>query len=153
MTLLRITEHVEVPPEKVFELGIDFKRYPEWNVSYSEVKEIVGPPDVVGTKIHSVMKVLGRPIEGWGEIVEIEKPRLLKLVGTGDQGGKLTQIYRLTPVTSGTDVEIEVEYELPAGFLGQIVDKLFVEKTIERDLRHTVENFKAFLEAKVPVLA
>jgi hypothetical protein len=117
------------------------------------VKEIVGPPDVVGTKIRSVMKVLGRPIEGWGEIVEIEKPRLLKLVGTGDQGGKLTQIYRLTPVTSGTDVEIEVEYELPAGFLGQIVDKLFVEKTIERDLRHTVENFKAFLEAKVPVLA
>ena len=153
MTLLRVTEHFEAPPERIFELGVDFKRYPEWNVSYTEIKEIVGPPDAVGTKIHSVMKLLGRPIEGWGEIVEIEKPRLMKIVGSSEQGGKMTQIYRLTPVTMGTDFDVEIEYELPAGFLGQIADKLFVERSVERDLRHSLENFKALVEANVAVLA
>lgn len=44
-------------------------------------------------------------------------------------------------------------YELPAGLFGQLADKLFLEKAMERDLRHSTENFKALVEAKAPVLA
>ena len=47
---------------------------------------------------------------------------------------------------------MEIDYELPAGLLGQIADKLFVERTIERDLRHSIESFKALVEVKTPVL-
>ena len=36
---------------------------------------------------------------------------------------------------------------------GAIADKLFVERSIERALRHSLENFKAFVEEKVPILA
>ncbi len=152
MTHLSMTAHYDAPIERVFELGIAFERYPEWNVTYTEVKEVVGPPDKVGTRIHSVMHFLGRTMEGWGEIVEIERPRLLKIEGSSTDGGKLTFLYRLTPVSAGTDFAIEADYELPAGVFGQIADKLFVEKAVERDLRHSIENFKALVEATVPVL-
>jgi uncharacterized membrane protein len=152
MTSLRITGHYDVPIEKVFELGTDFKRYPEWNVSYLEVKEVTGPPDRVGTRIHAVMRLIGRTLEGWAEVAEVEKPRYMKLTGTSFEGGKTTVIYRLTPAGTGTDFETEIEYELPAGIFGQIADKLFVEKTIERDLRHSMESFKALVEAGTPIL-
>jgi uncharacterized membrane protein len=147
-----MTSHFDAPIERVWELGTDFMRYPEWNVSYPEVKEVTGPVDEVGTRILSVTKVLGRRMEGWGEIVEVDKPRLLKTIGSSNEGGKLTILYRLTPAGEGTDFEVESEYDLPAGFLGHIADKLFVEKAVERDLRHSIENFKALVEAKQPIL-
>jgi uncharacterized membrane protein len=152
MNQLRLTAHYEAPIEHVFDLGTQFKRFPEWNVSYTAVDEVTGPPDKVGTKVHATMRLLGRPMDGWAEIVEVERPRLIKLIGTSSQGGKLTTTYRFMPVEQTTDVELLVEYELPAGVIGQIADKLFVEKAVERDIRHSLENFKAFVEQPVPVL-
>jgi uncharacterized membrane protein len=152
MTTVRTRTYFDAPIERVFELGIDFQRYPEWNVSFPEVLEITGPTNKVGTKIRSVTKILGRRMEGWAEIVEIDQPRYLKMTGSALEGGKLTLTYRLTPKGSGTDLEFVSEYELPAGFLGHIADRLFVEKAVERDLRHSIENFKALVETKQPVL-
>jgi uncharacterized membrane protein len=99
------------------------------------------------------MRFLGRNIEGWGEIVEAEPPRLLKIQGQGTEGSLLTTLYRMTPAGVGTDFQLEIDYELPAGIVGAVANKLFVEKAVERDLRHSVENFKALVEAQVPVLA
>jgi uncharacterized membrane protein len=153
MTHLRTTAHYEAPIERVFALGTDFARYPEWNVTYTEIKEIVGPPDKVGTRIHAVMRFLGRTMEGWGELVEIEPPRMFRLSGTSGEGGKLDVVYRLTPVGTGTEFVVEADYELPAGIVGKIADKLFIERAVERDIRHSTENFRAFVEVKEPVLA
>lgn len=152
MTHVRMSAHFEAPIERVFELASDFKRYPEWNVNYTEVKEITGPTDQVGTRVHSVIKVFGRLMDGWGEIVEVERPHLLKLTGS-DAGGSFTLVYRFTPDTTGTKAEFEFDYELPAGILGHIVDRLFVERAVERDLEHSLANAKAFIETKAPVLA
>lgn len=152
MTNVRMTTHFDAPIERVFELATDYGRYPEWNVSYAEIKQVTGPVDKVGTKIHSVMKILGRKMEGWGEVVEVDRPRYLKIAGTGLEGGKLTYSQRLMPAGSGTDLEFESDYELPAGILGHIADRLFIEKAVERDLRHTMENFKALVEAKQAIL-
>jgi uncharacterized membrane protein len=152
MTKIHLTTHFDAPIERVFELGTDYSRYPEWNVSYAEIKEVTGPVDKVGTKIHTVMKILGRRMEGWAEVVEVDRPRYLKISGTGFEGGMLNYSQRFAPAGSGTDLEFEAEYELPAGLLGHIADKLFVEKAVERDLRHSMENFKALVETSTPVL-
>ena len=152
MNQLRFTAHFEAPVEQVFDLAIDFKRLPEWNVSYVSIDELTGPPDKIGTKIHTTMRLLGRTMDGWAEIVELERPRLIKLTGTSTQGGTLTTTYRFSSSGPGTDLEILAEYELP-GIFGQFADKLFVQRAIERDVRHSIENFKAFVEVKMPVLA
>jgi uncharacterized membrane protein len=98
------------------------------------------------------MRFLGRTMEGWGEIVEIDPPKLLRTSGTSTQGGKLEYVLRLSPIPSGTEVVAETEYELPAGIFGKVADKLFIERAVERDLRHSIENFKALVELPQPVL-
>jgi uncharacterized membrane protein len=152
MTHLRITQQYDAPIGRVFELLTDFTRYPEWNVTYIEVPRIEGPHNTVGTRIHSTMRLLGRTMDGWGEIVEIDPPRLLRTSGTSTQGGKLDYVLRLAPVGTATEVVLEVDYELPAGIFGKVADKLFIERAVERDLRHSMENFKAFVEVKEPLL-
>lgn len=153
MAIARMTSHFEAPAERVFELVTDFKRYPEWGVNYSEILEVLGPTNHVGTRIHAVMRLLGRRMEGWAEIVEIDPPHLLKIRGTGNDGGSTTTTIRLTPVGMGTDAEMEVEYEVPGGLFGEIADRLFVERAAERDVRHSLENFKALVEVRQPALA
>ena len=149
MAHLRLTAHYDAPIERVFELAVDYQRYPEWNVSYEAIKEVVGPPDEVGTKINGVMKLLGRKLEGTGTVTEVQRPTFLKIAGAGS-GGSVTTIYRFTSVAGGTDAVLEGEYVLPAGIFGKVADRLFVERAVERDLRHSLENFKAFVEAPEP---
>jgi coenzyme Q-binding protein COQ10 len=152
MAHLKLTEHIEAPIEDVFELFIDAKRWPEWFAGGTEVKEITGPPDQVGTRIRDVSTFMGRQMESWTEVVEVERPHLYRMATEG-AGLKGTGTFRLTPAGQGTDVHVENEYELPAGFLGGIADRLFIEKAMERQLRHSAENFKALAEAKVAVPA
>jgi len=153
MTHVRTSAHLDAPIDRVFELATDYKRYPEWNVNYVEVPEVLGPAHKAGTRIRSTMKLLDRKLEGWAEITEIDQPKFIKLTGTSNEGGKLIAEYRFTPAGTTTDVTAEVEYELPAGPFGKIFDRLFIERTVERDLHHSMENFKALVEASVPVLA
>jgi uncharacterized membrane protein len=152
MTTLRMTLHVDAPIERVFARFIDFKGHPEWNVNNPEVLEVTGPP-VVGTRIHSGWRVLGRRFQGWAEITAIDPPRFLQTDATSFEGGYLRVQIRLTPVGPGTDVEVHLDYELPAGLIGHLFDRLFVVRTVERDLRHSMENLEALLEARQLVVA
>jgi uncharacterized membrane protein len=147
-----MSQHIEAPIEQVFELLIDAKRWPEWMSGGMEIKEITGPLDVVGTRVREESAFLGRKMESWNEVVEVERPRLLRLAGES-AGMKYTGSFRLTPAGTGTEAEVESEYELPAGFLGHIADRLFMERAMERQSRHSAENFKALVEAKVAVPA
>ena len=152
MKKLRIAAHYDAPIERVFELGTDFARYPEWNMVYTDVREITGPSDAVGTRIHATMRFLGRSMDGWAEIVEVDRPWMLRFSGSSREGGSLSYRYDLARAGEGTDFVVEVEYELPAGLFGQIADKLFLERAVERQLRHAIENFKALVETPEAVL-
>jgi uncharacterized protein YndB with AHSA1/START domain len=146
-----ITPHFEAPIEGVFEMSADPLRIPEWVPTVFEVKDATPGPMTVGSTYTAVTKVLGRHVDIRYEITEFEPPRLLAVVGTAPNGGRVLLRTRLSPATRGTDAEIEVDYDLPIGFLGEIADKLFVEQAMERDMRHGVENFRSLVERRVPL--
>ncbi len=152
MTHTQLKIHIDAPIERVFELATDFRRYPEWNVNYREVRDVAGSSQHVGTRIYGVLAVVGHAIQGWSELVELDAPRLVRLAG-GGEGGTLNVLYRLTPLETGTDVTCDIEYELPARVFAGAMDPLFLERTMERDLRHSAENFEALLGARIPILA
>ncbi|HTK45517.1 MAG TPA: SRPBCC family protein [Patescibacteria group bacterium] len=153
MTVIHQTTKFDAPIERVFELITDYKRYPEWNVNYVEVLAVEGLPQAPGTRIHAVMKFLDRKLDGWAEVKDVEAPTFIRLSGTSKEGGHLTVSYRLRPIDAATEVEMELDYELPTAPFAKILDRLFLERAVERDVRHSLENFKAFIEARMPVLA
>ena len=147
------TGHVDASPDRAFALALDAARIPEWNSSVIEVKEVSGSLDQVGSSYVSVLKLGGRRLEGRWEVSRVEAPRLLEFTGSAPGGGRATATNRFESAGGGTDVTIEIDYELPGGFVGGMADKLFVERAIERDVKHSVENFKAICEAEVQVPA
>jgi uncharacterized protein YndB with AHSA1/START domain len=147
MGSIRQTSHIDVPPEKVFALAIDAKRVAEWNASVIATKDVTGSLDQVGASYTAVLKIGGRHLESRWQVSRVEQPGLLEITGTAPGGGRVTALNRFESAGSGTDSSLELDYDLPGGFVGGIADKLFVERAIERDAKHSAENFKAICEA------
>jgi uncharacterized membrane protein len=146
---LRLTEHINAPIDHVWELNASCERIPEWSVTVVEVKDCPGRLDRVGARATVVARVFGRRIEGSQETTKADKPHAfaLKLVGAG--GAKGTVAGTFSEAGGGTDATLELEYELPMGMFAGVAEKL-LGGAIERDLRHSMENFRALCEATVP---
>jgi uncharacterized protein YndB with AHSA1/START domain len=139
---------IEAPPERVWQLITDPQRLPEYNTTVIEVHDATGPLDQVGARYRTVSRVYGRRIEGPWEVTDVEPNRRLVTRGSAAGGGQVTLIQTLEPADGGSRAAVDIDYELPAGFIGEIANKLFVERALERDVRHTGDNIKAIVEAE-----
>jgi uncharacterized membrane protein len=146
---VRMTQHIDAPVDHVWDIGADCERLPEWNVSIVEVRDCPGRLDQVGARVTTVVRVFGRRIDGSQETTKADRPRsyTLKLVGAG--GAKATVNGTYAESSGGTDATVELEYELPMGLFAGVAEKL-LGGSIERDLRHSMENFKALCESTIP---
>ena len=136
---------VNAPIEEVFDYSVDFNRTAEWNVSV--VKMEPRPPLAkVGDRFKGTMKLAGRIYEGEGEVTAIERPKMFAFVSSSPMGGHQNWTSRLTPSGSGTDIESDIEYEVPGSILGKFADKLFVEREVQRMLDQSRDNFIALAE-------
>jgi uncharacterized membrane protein len=150
---IRESIHIDAPIDQVWDLGAKSERYPEWQTGIVEVKNSTGPIDHVGAKYTAVYKSMGRTLEATFEVTRAEKPRLIEQKGTIPGGGHGTSLQTAEPAGGGTDVTFTMDYSLPGGFVGGMADKLYMERALERDIRHSNENFKALCEAEAKVPA
>jgi uncharacterized membrane protein len=148
---IRVSEHINAPIDDVWELNASCERVPEWNVNVVEVKDCQGRLDHVGAKTTTVGRIMGRNIDGSAETTKADKPHAFaqKFAGAGGAKGSVSITY--TEARGGTDATVELDYDLPLGMFAGVAEKL-LGGSIERDLRHSMENFKALCEATVPAL-
>ena len=149
MGQLRLSEHINAPIDHVWEIIASCERLPEWNVNVVEVKDCQGRLDQVGARITTVVRVFGRRIEGSQETTKSDQPHTFALKLSGAGGAKATVNGTYTEAGGGTDATIELEYDLPMGMFAGVAEKL-LGGSIERDLRHSMENFKALCESTIP---
>jgi uncharacterized membrane protein len=150
---VRNSVHIDAPAEIAWDVGRDPNRIPEWNTTVVEVKDLSGPLDQPGTTYTAVSKIVGRPLDVRWRIDRVEPLRRLESSASAPGGGSAQLTVEYVPEGGGTTVSVEVDYELPMGFLGDMADKLFAERAMTRDLRHSGENFKALVEEAAAVPA
>ena len=149
MPKIRNEIEIDAPPHRVWEILSDPERLPQYNTTIIEVSDATGRLDQVGTTYQAVARVYGRRIEGGWEVTEVTPLRRLVVRGSAPGGGAATVIGTLEPTDRGTTrAAVEIDYQLPAGFLGELANKLFIERSIERDVRHTNENLRALAESE-----
>jgi uncharacterized membrane protein len=146
---VRVSGHINAPIDQVWDLNATCERVPEWNVNVIEVRDCQGRLDRVGAKTTTVSRVMGRKIEGSAETTRADKPHAFAQKLTGAGGAKATVSVTYAEAGGGTDATVELDYDLPMGMFAGIAEKL-LGGSIERDLHHSMENFKALCEATVP---
>lgn len=105
-----------------------------------------GRPLRKGDSFEQVVKVLGKELETTWTLVEVEPDSMLTFEGTGPGGARATLIERLTVEGTGTRVEMDVEYDLPLGVLGDAVDAVYLHAENEEQAEEILARLKAICE-------
>ncbi|HEY8437850.1 MAG TPA: SRPBCC family protein [Candidatus Limnocylindrales bacterium] len=146
---VRLSEHIDAPVDHVWDMNVSCDRLAEWNVNIVEVKDCPGRLDAVGAKATTIGRVMGRKVEGQTETLRVDKPQIFEERITATGGIVASVKTSFAAARGGTDVTVEVDYTFPAGFFGGIAEKL-LGGSLERDTRHSMENFKELCEATAP---
>ena len=145
----RIERSIEISrsPEEVFELLTDLERLPQWATILVETRKAPGRPLEPGDTFEQTIRVAGVPLESRWRVLRIERPRVVEYEAEGVAGGRLKMTQRVSPAAAASRVELEVEYELPGGFVGELLDRAFVERRNEREAESSLQNLKDLLES------
>jgi carbon monoxide dehydrogenase subunit G len=147
---------IKAPPEKVWEM-LAFDRLLEWQVGFDKAKSIEYTSEVgtlkdkykVGASAHGTPKKQGESIKLNFEITEsLEKKKISHRIYENIFGGTFTVLatYILEPVGAETKFTYSGHYEMPWGFFGKFLDKLFIHRMAEKDLGTELDNLKSILE-------
>jgi uncharacterized membrane protein len=138
---------VSCPPERVFDVLADVERLPEFSEMTVDIKG-PGRPVEAGDRFQQVVKILGKELASEWEVVTVERPTLLWFSGTAPGGAQATLIERLTPEGSHTRVELEVDYDLPLGILGDAVDAMYLHGKNEEQADQILDRLRTLCEAR-----
>lgn len=136
------TVTVNAPLHQVFQLYSHFNDYPKF---MTFVKEVTYLDD---QRSHWVVDVVGK--HEWDAVNEDWIPD--RQIGWRSLDG-VKNSGRVTFEASGADrtvLKVDVSYEPPAGFLGQIGETLGAGGQFERRLRHDLQHFASMVESAPP---
>ncbi len=145
-TIARSTT-IDCPPAEVFAVLANVERLPEFSDMTVAVRGGPGRDLQAGDRFEQVVKLLGQALETEGEVAEVTAPSLLRFEGKATAGATATLVERLTPAGSGTHVELEVDYDLPLGILGDAVDAVYLHGKNEEQADQILARLKALCEA------
>jgi uncharacterized membrane protein len=143
MTTVERSIFINAPVDAAADIGQDPTRLPEW---YSGIEQ--AEPDGVfpeaGGQVAVVYKVAGVSFD-------ITMTALEHVPGqrqTNQMEGMITGTNRWVyePEGDGVNVTATFEYEMPGGALGQVADKLVVERMNAENLEKSLEALKALAE-------
>jgi carbon monoxide dehydrogenase subunit G len=146
VTKLTKSIEIEASPEKVFAFLTDIDKLNEIAKGDVEFKRTSKGPWGVGTTMHWISKQSGSPVEADMEVTEFEKNKKATISTVGASKLKLKQTCAVEPTANGTKLTYIAEYTMPYSILGKIIDKLKVQKDIEKSIERQLMDGKKALE-------
>ncbi len=141
---------IDAPPERVFRLLAQPERTPEWSPSVVSVRRTDAGPIGVGSTTESVVRVLGTSQRARGRCTVFDPPRRLAIQSLTNLGAKSLSDTELIPEGSGTRLRARLEYSVPGGGLGKLLNKLVAEDQIRQEFEQGLRRFKAMAETEAP---
>jgi uncharacterized membrane protein len=143
---------VRAPLEKVWDLLVDIENYPTY-CKFIKRAQVTQHPrgkkscDMVGAKTRMVFEIAGMRMEV--EAVEAEYFHLKKFVRRGVSGMRFEASALTSTTVEGTLLKCLMNYDLPYGILGKIMDRVFFVRAMERNIERSLDTIKEALEGRV----
>ncbi|MDA8326350.1 MAG: SRPBCC family protein [Nitrospiraceae bacterium] len=113
--MAKITRQIGIraPAERVFSIVTNPENWPRFVSGLIEVRDLSPDMPARGGTFTWEYNLMGKRITGRGEITEYEKNKKCALALTGEFS--LKETYEFVERPEGTELDVEMEYELPAG--------------------------------------
>ncbi|MGH2428449.1 MAG: SRPBCC family protein [Candidatus Limnocylindria bacterium] len=146
MARVRSQIDLAASPEAVFALLTDLDRLPEWATIVVDSREASTRPLTLGCTFRQTVRVMGQELDTEWQVTELEPGRRLAYEASAALGGRLVMTQTITPRAAGSSVQLEADYDLPGGFLGDLLDLAVVEAKNEREAERSLQNLKELLD-------
>lgn len=145
MTRIERSIEIDAPPERVFETLAHWEGLTKWSTITDSHR---GPETCtrVGDEFEQTIRVAGIGLETQWKVTRYEPPNTIAYRATGPGDSQMVMTQTVTPAAGGSRLELDIDYDLPGGVLGDVVDRLYVERRNEREAEHTLQNLKDYLE-------
>ena len=150
MSTINLTFDVQKPISEVWQFGLDTSRIPEWQFDIAAVKGANGPIQGVGYAYTLVYRMWGKDFDSPVQVTRFEPPETMETSGRTPIGGFFRSTTHMRAIELGTRVEWQMNYQLPLGLVGRLLDFLIFRKAFENTVRKYNDNFKAVLEGRQP---
>lgn len=138
---------IEAPVEVVFEYVANARNALNYMPNFTKFEPVGQPERGLGAKVEAAGHFLGMHFSTELEIVEFEENQ--KLVSRSTKGVKSTSTWQFKPLPNGgTEVTFVSDYQLPGRKLGWLLDKMLMEKDVEKNTVQTLVNLKKIMENK-----
>jgi uncharacterized membrane protein len=144
MTHISKAVHVGVDPGEVMEYISDVGNHPAFITALKTVSNIQGDREEPSHQWNWVFSMAGVDMTGGAETTRYEAGKVFAYKTTGDIAAEFT--YAAAPADGGTDLTIEVDYEVPDNALAAIADRTIIERLNDNIAAAAAENLKVILE-------
>jgi uncharacterized protein YndB with AHSA1/START domain len=149
MTRIERSVHIEERPGVVFRILTDLKLIPRWAVIAQDT--YVRPERMLTEaqqEFHWTIRIAGIDLETDWTVTAFDPPRAVSYAVKSPHDGRLEMKQRVLDAgDGGSRVELEVDYDLPYGFLGEALDKVVVEHRNQAVIERSLRNLKDLVEA------
>ena len=147
MTKVKRSIVIEATPEEIEAVHNDINRLHEWFAGIDKVKWDGGVYPKPGGKVNLTYKAAGITFKITNTCLEYEYSRIGRYKMEGMITGNYEEI--LEPVEGGTRFTMKFDYQIPGGGVGEIIDRLFVEKMNIKNLEDSLKNLKILVEKEI----
>jgi len=150
MTTLTKTIRINAPSGKIFQRITDQERLSEWLLFVDKTEYPLARRRGVTTLLKHEGNLLGRKISWESMVNQWEENKRIGWISKTGYPQKILLKYHieLSPVENETEVKMIVDYMLSTPFIGNVLDRWFYAKRMDRLLEKSLENLKAILESQ-----
>lgn len=139
---------IAAPPSAIFSLiAHQPERQPQWWPNFDLQERVTPPPTTFGSRLRYVYNMMGIRLKGEHEVIDYAEAQ--RLVIQTISGLDSIFEFTFTPEAEGTRLTVRMDYALPGSMLGQLLNRLTLESSNERDLHLALTNLKALVEQPV----
>jgi uncharacterized protein YndB with AHSA1/START domain len=141
---------IQAPPERVWEIACDTRRYAEWVESTLRVTDTDGPARM-GATMEEVTRIAGpwKSVTRW-RVTEFDPPRRQVHEGDGVATAReMAVVIELAPTGESTNFTLTLRYTPRFGPIGALLDGV-IRGSIARSQRRSVEAFAGLVARAGP---
>ena len=137
---------IDATPEDVFTVLTDLDRLPDWSTVTVETHDTPEGGLRNSQTFRQTLRILGRNVEAEWRVEDLQAPNSIAYTATGPGGAALRMAQHVRAEGNGCRVELDLDYELPAGFAGAALNRAYLERRNEREVEHSLQNLKELVE-------
>jgi uncharacterized protein YndB with AHSA1/START domain len=145
MARIEVSTHIEAPPQRVWDVLVDWERQAEWMDDASRVEVLGGDREGIGVTLRCRTDILGVSVN---DDLVVTEWRPGEVLGVRHLGWVIRGVaaFELTATSYGTHVAWWEEADVPLGAIGEALAPPVVTPWVRRVFRRNLANLKRICE-------